>query len=162
MERNAVAMAGGVAEGRAKKQFQRGNSVIEVSLMAPWILLLFICVFDFGFYVYAAISVENAARVAALHTSSNPSLAGDSATACFYAVQELRNSSNMAGVPANFPCNSEPLRVTAAAATVNGAPASQVTVTYETNVGIPIPWFSNIYGITRIVSMRQSDEQAVH
>lgn len=141
---------------------ERGNAVIEVALIAPWIFFLFIAVFDFGFYAYSAISVENAARVAALHTSSSSQLAGDSATACFYALQELQRANNIAALPANFSCTSAPLQVTATAATVNGVPASQVTVAYETNVGIPIPWFSNVYFIRRIVSMRQSDDKATY
>ena len=136
---------------------REGNAVIEVSLMAPWIFLLFIAVFDFGFYVYAAISVENAARVAALHTSSNRQLAADSATACFYALQELQKTGNTGGLTS---CGRSPLQVQAAATTVNGVPASRVTVTYETVPGIPIPWFPDRYTITRVVSMRQSDEPA--
>ena len=142
------------------KQAKRGHAVIEIALMLPWILLLFIAVFDFGFYVYSAISVENAARVAALHTSSNSHLANDSTTACFYALQELQKGSNVAWLPSNFSCTGSPLRVTAAATTVNGMPASQVTVTYQAVAGIPIPWFPGLYSITRAVSMRQSDENA--
>jgi Flp pilus assembly protein TadG len=42
-----------------------GNSIVEFSLMAPWILFLFAGAFDWGFYAYALISVQNAARVAA-------------------------------------------------------------------------------------------------
>jgi Flp pilus assembly protein TadG len=133
---------------------RRGNAVIEVSLMAPWVLLLFIAVFDFGFYVYAAISVENAARVAALHTSSATSLRGDVGTACFYALQELQKTGNVGGLNS---CNSLPLVVTAAGTDLNGAPASQVSVTYETMPGIAIPWFPDRYTITRVVSMRLPD-----
>jgi Flp pilus assembly protein TadG len=139
---------------------EKGHAVIEVALMLPWIVLLFIAVFDFGFYAYSAISVENAARVAALHTSSNSHLAGDSSTACFYALQELQKAANVAGLPSNFSCTGTPLRVTAAATKISGAPASQVTVTYQAVAGIPIPWISGFYSITRIVSMRQSDENA--
>jgi len=142
------------------KRAVQGHAVIEIALMLPWIFLLFIAVFDFGLYAYSAISVENAARVAALHTSSNSQLANDSTTACFYAVQELQKASNVAWLPSNYSCTGAPLRVTAAATTVNGVPASQVTVTYQAVAGIPIPWFSGLYSITRVVSMRQSDENA--
>lgn len=142
------------------RQAKHGHAVIEVALMLPWILLLFIAVFDFGLYAYSAISVENAARVAALHTSSNSSLANDSGTACFYALQELQKAGNVAGLPANFPCTGAPLQVTAAATTIGGAPASQVTVTYQAVAGIPIPWLTGFYSVTRVVSMRQSDENA--
>lgn len=159
MRNDAVATVRGSEDS---KRNRRGNSVIEVSLMAPWILLLFIAVFDFGFYVYAAISVENAARVAALHTSSAPTLAGDSSTACFYAMQELQRTANVAALPANFGCGANPLVVTASPTTVNGIKSSQVMVQYDTGVGIPLPWFPANYRITRFVSMRMSDETAIH
>ena len=42
-----------------------GNSIVEFSLMAPWILFLFAGAFDWGFYSYALILVQNGARVAA-------------------------------------------------------------------------------------------------
>ena len=42
---------------------ESGNSVVEVALMAPWIFFLFVGVFDFGFYAYAGICMENAARI---------------------------------------------------------------------------------------------------
>ena len=46
-----------------------GNSIIEVTFMMPWLLFLFVGVFDFGFYSYALIATQNAARAAAVHNS---------------------------------------------------------------------------------------------
>ena len=37
------------------------------------IFFLFVGVFDLGFYTYAAVCTENAARLASLQTASNPS-----------------------------------------------------------------------------------------
>src|SRR5947207_14797502 len=48
---------------------ERGHAVIEVSLMAPWIFFLFMGTLDFGFYSYAIIATQNAARVAVMQTS---------------------------------------------------------------------------------------------
>ncbi|HEY3376701.1 MAG TPA: TadE family protein, partial [Armatimonadota bacterium] len=45
---------------------RRGQAMVEVTLMAPWIVFLFIGIFDFGFYAYAAICTQNAARAVAL------------------------------------------------------------------------------------------------
>src|SRR5438270_8381285 len=67
---------------------ERGQAAIEVALMLPWIVLVFAAVTDFGFFAYAFISVQNAARAAALYTSSDPLLANNSSAACTYAVGE--------------------------------------------------------------------------
>ena len=66
----------------------RGAAAIEVALMLPWIALIFAAVTDFGFFAYAFISVENAAREAVLYTSTDPLLAADANSACTYAVGE--------------------------------------------------------------------------
>lgn len=133
----------------------KGHAVVEVALMAPWIFLLFIGTLDFGFYAYSAISVENAARSAVLYTSSSNSMgvASDSAGACYYVLQELKNLPNVGNLTA---CNATPLQVTAAATTISGQPASQVTVTYRSIQMIPIPWIPGVYNITRVAVVRQT------
>ena len=112
--------------------------MVELALLLPWYLFLFVGAFDWGFYAYALISVESAARVAALYTSSQAGLAGNSAAACRYALEELRPAP---GIPATLEtCGAYPVIVTAGQ--VNGpddAPASQVSVSYQTPQLIPIP-----------------------
>ena len=48
-----------------RKKGQSGSSIVEVALLSPWIFFLFVGIFDFGFYAYAAICTQNAARAAA-------------------------------------------------------------------------------------------------
>ena len=127
----------------------KGHAVVEVALMAPWIFLLFIGVFDFCFYSYAAISVENAARAAAIYTSSTGAVT-DQAGACRYAFQELQNMPNVGTAST---CSALPLKVTLSQTTIDSQPATQVAVTYQTIQLIPIPWLPGIYNITRVVSM---------
>src|SRR6476646_3701085 len=55
-----------------RRDCRSGHAVVETALMAPWLFLFFIAIFDFGFYAYAGIVTANAARVAALHTSISP------------------------------------------------------------------------------------------
>jgi len=133
---------------------RRGNAVVETALMAPWIFLLFLGVFDFGFYAYAAISTQQAARVAALYTSSSSSNATDSAGACTYALNALRYLPNMgSGVTS---CGAgQPLQVTATQVTgPDGSNASQVSVTYQTIPLFPIPGLMGQMTITRTAEMR--------
>ena len=145
-----------------RKNRQCGHAVVEVALMAPWIFLLFIGILDFGFYAYSAISVENAARAAALYTSSDPTSVSDSAGACVYALHELQNAANIGSTATcdssgNIKASNKTIAtITAAKASVAATDdASQVTVTYKSPGMIAIPWLPGVYNITRIVTMRQ-------
>lgn len=129
-----------------------GQALIELAILAPWIFFLFISVADLGFCTYAAIAVENAARAAALYTSSgsaNPS------GACAVVTQELQSLPNYADV-ANTACSAAPLQVAflQLASGVDGNPAAQVTVTYQTIPLVPVPLlFSGPFTIVRAVEM---------
>lgn len=132
---------------------RNGHAVVEVALMAPWILFLFIGIFDFGFFAYALISVQNAARVAVMHTSAGRSSASDSATACQYALGELTALPN---VRTKSVCDSNPVAVTSELVTgPDSAQAARVTVNYRMVPLIPIPGvFARSVTITRVVEMR--------
>lgn len=134
---------------------KRGHAAIEVALMSPWIFLLFIAVFDFGFYAYAAMNIQNAARVAALETSVNNSSAGHQPTACSLAIREMRMLPNIAGIIGTHACTALPLIVTATAFTDTEAkPASRVSVTYQTVPLFPLPFLMGQMTMTRTVEMR--------
>ena len=121
------------------RQKQSGQSLIELVFIFPLLLFLFIGVFDWGFYAWSLITTENAARAAALYTSSSAGTAGNSAGACTYALAELAYAPNVGG-PGLSSCSSSPLTVTASAVTgPDGADASQVSVAYQTMPLIPIP-----------------------
>ena len=138
-----------------RKRGARGNAVVELSLLAPWIFFLFVGVMDFGFYAYSLIATENAARAAALYTSSGSQFSGDSYAACQYALAELRSLPNARSL---VNCNSLPLIVTVtpldATQSVDGFPASRVDVTYQTVALIPIPGLAGQFTITRRAEMR--------
>jgi hypothetical protein len=53
----------------------RGQALIEVTVMAPLMLLLFAAVVDVGFFCYAAVCTENAARLGVMHASTDRDLA---------------------------------------------------------------------------------------
>jgi len=145
-----------------KNRRERGNSIIEFSLMTPWLILLFIGAMDWGFYAYALIATEAAARVACLYTSSSVARASDSAGACKYAIGQLNGMPNV-GTAGVTTCGGAPVTLTAAAVTgaasADGNDASQVTVTYVTPVFVPMVWSGSIMlpkqvTITRTIQMR--------
>jgi hypothetical protein len=97
---------------------QSGSSIVEVALLSPWIFFLFVGILDFGFYAYAAICTQNAARAVVLATAQ-PAMA--SVTPCGAALGEMRMLPNVGYSPAATKCK-----------VVNGAPA----VTQATPINI--------------------------
>ena len=70
----------------------RGSAIIEAALMLPWLAFLFVGVLDFGFYAYAGICTQNAARAAAMMQ------AGGTLNTCLAALGELNGLPNVGGV----------------------------------------------------------------
>jgi Flp pilus assembly protein TadG len=120
---------------------EKGNAVMEFALIAPLLFPLILVVFDFGLYAYAFISVQNAARVAALRNSGGVDSAADQAGACTLAIDELRGMPNI-GSTFSSGCTASPLSVTAVllcptstnctgpSASIDSQPAAMVSVTY--------------------------------
>jgi Flp pilus assembly protein TadG len=130
-----------------------------VALIAPFIFFLFAGALDMGFYMYAAVAVENAARVAALHVASSSDVAADANAAVFartYVCNELRALSNVGST-----CPTSVVSVSVPAQPFSGTDgdaATQVSVTYTTVPLIPIPGLNpgprGQWTFTRVVQMR--------
>jgi hypothetical protein len=110
-------------------------------------------VLDLGFYFFAAITTENAARVAAQYGAAGLSTAGDSGGACPYALQE---AVTLPGLNSGMNCQSLPFVVTLTSATgPDGTPASSASVTYQSIPMIPIPGLlESRLTLTRTVEMK--------
>lgn len=162
-----------------RKRGESGNSIVEVALLSPWIFFLFVGIFDLGFYTYAVICTENAARTAAIQTASGPG-AQSATDACTVAWDELKGLPNVAGTSQN--CTALPVVVTQTTlctqATVKPstivctdpgpctdcgsttdptgrAASSRVTVQYQSIPLVPIPGIlTGRTTITRIAEMR--------
>jgi hypothetical protein len=139
--------------GRQLRTAQRGSSLIEFVLLFPVLFFLLVGAFDIGFFCYAMIAVEDAARVAALHTSSSSATSANTPMACADVLSDLQMMPNHSRFALS--CNASPLRVTAASISgPDGTAASKVTVTYDTMQLIPIPGLAGHLSITRSVQMR--------
>src|SRR4051794_23132733 len=73
------------------RKSERGGSLVEIALMCPWLFLLMVGVLDMGFYSYAAINTQNAARAAALALASGTTL---DSQVCDLVRLEMRNMPN--------------------------------------------------------------------
>ena len=134
------------------KRRSRGHAVIEISLMAPWFFFLFMGTLDFGFYSFAIIATQNAARVAVMQTSATTLTAANNALACQYALNELNALPNATAL---VNCAALPVIVTATSVVdADGKTASQVAVTYQTINMIPIPGLTGRLTLTRVAQMR--------
>ena len=131
----------------------RGTAMLELALLSPWIIFLFIGVFDYGFYAYSLITLQSAARSAAVWNSGHATPT-DTAAACTVATSEMQTLVNMVGVTA---CGgSSPVSVSATQVTgPDNSNAAQVSVTYTTPSLIPIPGLlAKQFTITRVVTMK--------
>jgi len=104
----------------------------------PWFVFLFIGVLDLGYYNYALITAQSAARTAVLFTSSSTSASTQSAQACSYVFDQLTSNINLVGATT---CTSpSPISLTTTvAAGPDGNQASTVTVAFTSATLIPIP-----------------------
>src|SRR6266566_3503548 len=71
---------------------QRGMAMVEAVLLLPLLLLLLLNVVNFGIYIYASITVANAARTAAEYRIYNGVVVAFPATPAFSQVQTLVNN----------------------------------------------------------------------
>ena len=128
--------------------------MLEAALLLPWVVFLFAGIFDLGFYNYALVATQNAARVAAWYTSQNTTTAADATTACTYALAELQALPNVGASLST--CAAAPVVVTASQVTgTDGAEATQVSVIYTSPTLIPIPGtLPAKYSFNRVVQMR--------
>jgi Flp pilus assembly protein TadG len=139
---------------RERARSQRGGAMLELALLAPWIFFLFAGALDCGYFCYALISIESAARAAALYTSTSTTTATDSTTACTYVLQQLRTLPNVGS--AVMSCTANPVTVNAQLENgSDGTSASKVSVTYQSLQLVPIPGLlQGRYTWTRTVKMR--------
>jgi len=133
-----------------RNRTRRGASIVELVLIAPWVFFLFIGALDWGFYSSALISVEAAARSAALYTSTSTTAATDSAGARTIVVKELDRVPNV-----SLTNPSVTATLLDGGASPDGSKASQVAVTYTTISLIPLPGLlKQRFTFTRTVTMR--------
>jgi hypothetical protein len=127
--------------------------MMELVMIGPWIFFLSIGALDWGFFSTALVSVEAAARSAALYTSTSSSTAGDSTTACTIALGELRKLPNIGASVTT--CGSNPVVTATAVTGPDSANASTVSVTYQSVSLIPIPGLlAKQLTVTRTVTLR--------
>lgn len=135
-----------VGNPRRSRRPERGSALVEASILAPWILFLFVGMFDMGMYTYSMIGVENAARVAAEYTSQNTNSANDYRGACTVALAEMSMLPNVgqqsdcnAGNGNSVVVTASALNATSTPASVDGQLATLVQVSYSGNQLVPIP-----------------------
>jgi hypothetical protein len=150
-----------VIQIKMKLRRERGNSIIEFSLMTPWLVFLFIGAMDWGFYAYALISTEAAARVGCLYSSASSSVATDTATVCYYALEQLRKMPNVGTglstcASGSAVTSANPVGVSATSVSgPDSNSAASVSVTYLTPILIPqMGLLPRQVTITRTIQMR--------
>lgn len=124
-------------------QERRASAIVEFALLMPWLVFLFLGTFDIGMYIYLLITVENAARVAALQASLSTAGASNSAAACQIALKEmsaLQNVSKLSSCGSGTVSATAPVSVVATLHSYSATDSStRVTVKYLSPQIIVIP-----------------------
>jgi Flp pilus assembly protein TadG len=124
--------------GKPETNSRSGSSMVEFAMLVPWFLFLFVGILDMGFYNYALITAQSAARTAALWTSASSSNSTDAWDACTAVYDQLTSNINLTSATT---CTS-PSLITMTLANTNGPDgnlASTVTIQFNTATFIPIP-----------------------
>ncbi len=139
-----------------KNQRRRGGAMLELALLGPGIMMLFIGALDWGFYAYGLISLQAATNSAVRFTRTGTALANNAtnvARACDIVLKEMKSLPNVKDLTG---CAALPLTVSATqVAGPDSAPAARVDVTYRTISLIPLPgMLAKQFTVTRSVTMR--------
>lgn len=153
---------------------RRGSSIIEFSLLMPWLFFLLLGAVDAGFMLYGLVTVENAARAGALYAShidlTDPTAVGKICSG--YVIPSLiylgniPSGLNTCGSTAN-PTPASPVSVVVTTVVAASSPdalsaAAKVTIYYLTPPLFPIFWgagkssFPGQIVIARAVTVRHS------
>src|ERR1700693_3823420 len=92
----------------------RGHAVLEFAFFLPYLVFAFVGSFDWGNYSWALMKTSDAARIAAIYTSSSAATAANSTGACTYVLAEMADAPNLVG---KATCAASPLTVTVAQVT---------------------------------------------
>jgi hypothetical protein len=112
--------------------------MIEAVFVLPFLFFLLVGAYDWGFFAYALIATQDAARGAALYAATSATTAVDSTGACNAVLPNFAAVPNIGSSVTS--CVRSPLIVTASETLgPDGAPTAVVTVTYTCMQLIPIP-----------------------
>ena len=115
---------------------------MEFALLMPWVILLFVGAFDWGFYAHALISTEDATRSAAIYAANLANGNPVTATACTLVLNDLSISANVAGLStctSGAVTSAAPVGVSLTCTSLDSVNAVKAQVTYQTLQLIPIP-----------------------
>lgn len=130
-----------ISRGRDSR---RGAALVELALLSPFLLFLFVIVVDFGRIFYYSQTVQNAARAGALYMSDDVSKA--SSPYANVTAAAIADATNLSPAPT----------VTSSTGNdANGDPYVRVTVVWTFNMIMHIPRVPPTFVLTRTVQMRK-------
>ena len=137
----------------------RGAAMVELALLSPWIIFLFVGVLDWGFYAHAVITLENATRAAAVYAAGSSTAYTETSNLCTILLNEMGSLSNMQSVTTctgTSPVSFSSTQLTGASSP-DGNTAIQMSVTYTTPQMIPIPGLlASKFTLTRTLKLRST------
>jgi Flp pilus assembly protein TadG len=150
---------------RLVKRSNAGSAIVETALMMPWLVFLFMGILDFGYYSYAAICTQEAARMAAIQFSTRGSNTCQAALGALNGLPNV-NIANGCAASKGAMSSSQPVAVAATELSGSACPdfayahagasiqCEQVIVTYQTVPMFPIPGLTGQMTLSRLAWAR--------
>ena len=136
-------------EGRRPHRGDRGQSVVELALLAPFLIILMLGVIDFGRVYFAYVSVTNGARNGAHYASESATAAADTSGVTSAAVADTSDL-----------LNTSPSNPTVTVTTGNdsqGRLFADVTMAYTFSTIFPWPGLPSSIDVERTVRARVAE-----
>ena len=87
---------------RARRCFNRGQSAVELALVAPFVVLVLVIAADFSRVFYMSIEASNAARAGVQYGAQSTTKASDTAGMQQAALNDAANLSGLTATASNF------------------------------------------------------------
>jgi Flp pilus assembly protein TadG len=127
----------------------RGQSLVELALIAPVLIILMLGAMDYGRVYFAYTSVTNAARTGADYAASSSTAASDTTSIRAAAVAETSDLLNTSA--------SNPSVSVATGTDSQGRLYADVTVSYEFDTLFPWPGLPSSFDVERTVRARVAE-----
>ena len=123
---------------------RRGAAAVELALLLPVLLFLFVAIIDFGRVFYYSQTVENSARAGALYLSDDDAIA--TSPYANVTAAALADASNLSPQPTVASSNGTD---------ASGNPYVRVTVSWSFHLIINYPGIPGTVSLARTVQMRK-------
>jgi len=137
---------------RARRCFNRGQSAVELALVAPFVVLVLVIAADFSRVFYMSIEAANAARAGVQYGAQSTTKASDTAGMQQAALNDAANLSGLTATASNF-CECPP---NTSHVTCSSTSCSGMEMYVQVNISAQFQTLVHYPGVPTTVTLNES------